>query len=188
MERTTHKVAPVGIGNILEKEEGECFVCALLGKKKSAMAPLKPSSRLSGLSGPRRLIAMRFRIEAGSRQHLENESLVQNKELFEFQQPALSHPPPYPPNTHTSKKISSSENMDNAMGCACWSAGWTQDTTTVYLMDLHLDHEIVHEWFMLCETPESLLGLISLLFIYYTGEVKSNSTDADHFCIFYAMC
>lgn len=29
---------------------------------------------------------MRFRIEAGSRQHLENDSLVQNKEAFELQQ------------------------------------------------------------------------------------------------------
>lgn len=72
------------------------------------------------------------------------------------------------------------------MVCACWSADCTQDTTTVYLMDSHLDHENVHEWLMLCE---SLLELISLLSIHYTGEVKTNiSTDADHFCICYAMC
>lgn len=32
---------------------------------------------------------MCFRIEAGSRQHLKNESLVQNKEVFEVQQDPL---------------------------------------------------------------------------------------------------
>lgn len=37
---------------------------------------------LTGSSGLRRLIAMCFRIEAGTRQHFKNDSLGQNKEVF----------------------------------------------------------------------------------------------------------
>lgn len=44
---------------------------------------------LTGLSGLRRLIAMCFRIEAGTRQHFKNDSLGQNKEVFEIQEKPL---------------------------------------------------------------------------------------------------
>lgn len=47
--------------------------------------PFNNSSRLSGLSGLYRLIAMRFRIEAGSRQHLENESWGKQRAVWVFQ-------------------------------------------------------------------------------------------------------
>lgn len=49
---------------------------------------------LTGLSGLRRLIAMCFRIEAGTRQHFKNDSLGQNKEVFEIQEKPLFYDKP----------------------------------------------------------------------------------------------
>lgn len=53
-------------------------------REKNAYIPLKAQVEFLVCLETARLIAMRFRFEAGSRQHLENESLGQTKKLLSY--------------------------------------------------------------------------------------------------------